>query len=226
MDELFLTYNFNKKPTYIDKENIPNFERLSVISDITLPDFYNQDKKEIVINDINEQSENTSSTIPSSPAPIKQSVNLTNYKPEGKTIIGGDKEKFIKQFTPYAEKISKATGIDKNFLIAKAGLETGWGKSMYGYNFGNVTAGKNWKGEVINRGDKNAKGEAITQKFRKYKSLDDSSNDYINFIQSSRYKGLRGLSAEDAANYIGTTGYAEDPNYSKKILNILQNLNM
>lgn len=41
MDELFLTYNFNKKPTYIDKENIPNFERLSVISDITLPDFYN-----------------------------------------------------------------------------------------------------------------------------------------------------------------------------------------
>jgi flagellum-specific peptidoglycan hydrolase FlgJ len=42
-------------------------------------------------------------------------------------------------------------------------LESGWGKSAQGdYNFGNITAGKYWKGRIVEGGDKNKKGEDIT----------------------------------------------------------------
>ncbi|RJU22900.1 hypothetical protein DXA05_26115, partial [Bacteroides sp. AM54-2NS] len=51
------------------------------------------------------------------------------------------------------------------------------------YNFGNLTTGSSWKGDYVTGNDKNAKGEAIKQKFRSYNSMDEYAADKIQFLK-------------------------------------------
>lgn len=69
-------------------------------------------------------------------------------------------------------------------LLAQDALESNWGKSAQGkYNFGNLTTGSSWKGDYVTGNDKNAKGEAIKQKFRSYNSMDEYAADKIQFLK-------------------------------------------
>ncbi len=69
-------------------------------------------------------------------------------------------------------------------LLAQDALESSWGKSAQGkYNFGNLTTGSSWKGDYVTGNDKNAKGEAIRQKFRSYNSMDEYAADKIQFLK-------------------------------------------
>lgn len=69
-------------------------------------------------------------------------------------------------------------------LLAQDALESSWGKSAQGkYNFGNLTTGSSWKGDYVTGNDKNAKGEAIKQKFRSYNSTDEYAADKIQFLK-------------------------------------------
>lgn len=69
-------------------------------------------------------------------------------------------------------------------LLAQDALESSWGKSAQGkYNFGNLTTGSSWKGDYVTGNDKNAKGEAIKQKFRSYNSMDEYAADKIQFLK-------------------------------------------
>ena len=64
-------------------------------------------------------------------------------------------------------------------LLAQDALESSWGKS----NFGNLTTGSSWKGDYVTGNDKNAKGEAIKQKFRSYNSMDEYAADKVQFLK-------------------------------------------
>lgn len=69
-------------------------------------------------------------------------------------------------------------------LLAQDALESSWGKSAQGkYNFGNLTTGSSRKGDYVTGNDKNAKGEAIKQKFRSYNSMDEYAADKIQFLK-------------------------------------------
>ena len=69
-------------------------------------------------------------------------------------------------------------------LLAQDALESSWGTSAQGkYNFGNLTTGSSWKGDYVTGNDKNAKGEAIKQKFRSYNSMDEYAADKIQFLK-------------------------------------------
>lgn len=69
-------------------------------------------------------------------------------------------------------------------LLAQDALESSWGRSAQGkYNFGNLTTGSSWKGDYVTGNDKNAKGEAIKQKFRSYNSMDEYAADKIQFLK-------------------------------------------
>lgn len=122
----------------------------------------------------------------------------------------------------------KRAGLNDNAiknLIAKNALESGWGKSAQGdYNFGNITAGKSWTGRIVEGGDKNAAGKAITQKFRAYDSLDDYVKDEIQFLTNlydfnqddDISKFLDKLQGGNSAG----RKYAEDPSYKNKVKSI------
>ena len=93
-------------------------------------------------------------------------------------------------------------------LLAQDALESSWGKSAQGkYNFGNLTTGSSWKGDYVTGNDKNAKGEAIKQKFRSYNSMDE--NDDIN-------KFVAKLTGSNK----GKRRYAEATNYAKVLTGV------
>lgn len=93
-----------------------------------------------------------------------------------------------KQWTTELINAYKKAGITNDnairMLLAQDALESSWGKSAQGkYNFGNLTTGSSWKGDYVTGNDKNAKGEAIKQKFRSYNSMDEYAADKIQFLK-------------------------------------------
>lgn len=95
-----------------------------------------------------------------------------------------DRSKWVADLT----SAYKRAGITNNnaikMLLAQDALESGWGKSAQGkFNFGNLTTGAKWKGDYVDGRDKNAKGEAIKQRFRSYNSMDEYAADKIQFLK-------------------------------------------
>lgn len=116
-------------------------------------------------------------------------------------------------------------------VIAQACLETGYGSSqmMLKANaiFG-IKAGGSWKGKVYNAKTNevyNNKTVTISATFRAYDSLGESIKDYFDLIcKSSRYSGaLHQNNYIECISAIIRGGYATDPSYVKKIIQIVVN---
>ncbi|WP_200821383.1 flagellar assembly peptidoglycan hydrolase FlgJ [Oceanicoccus sp. KOV_DT_Chl] len=147
-------------------------------------------------------------------------------------LFDGSSEKFIEYLYPMAEKAAKKLGVEPEFLLAQAALETGWGKKVTGlgektsFNFFNIKADQRWQGSTVTVPTLEIKnGVAVKEiaAFRAYSSPEQSFNDYAEFIsQSPRYQ--QALQAENSEQYIQSleaAGYATDPNYSEKIIRII-----
>ena len=111
-------------------------------------------------------------------------------KPVTKTVSSTWKSPYTnrKQWSTELINAYKKAGITNDnairMLLAQDALESSWGKSAQGkYNFGNLTTGSSWKGDYVTGNDKNAKGEAIKQKFRSYNSMDEYAADKIQFLK-------------------------------------------
>lgn len=112
-------------------------------------------------------------------------------------------------------------------LLAQDALESSWGRSAQGkYNFGNLTTGSLWKGDYVTGNDKNAKGEAIKQKFRSYNSMDEYAADKIQFLKRlydfDENDDINKFVAKLTGSNKGKRRYAEARNYAdtlKKVYN-------
>lgn len=119
--------------------------------------------------------------------------------------------------------------IPLSVLIAQAALESGWGESgltLYGNALFGIKAGKTWVGKIYNARTKevyNGTVFDVTASFRAYDSWRESIVDYINFIISNkRYEDV--LAESDpysACSELQYAGYATDPNYAEKLINII-----
>ena len=161
------------------------------------------------------------SDVVTSPNPATPSKGWSNpYK--------GNKDKWIADITA----AYKRTGLNDNAiknLIAKNALESGWGNSARGdFNFGNITPGSNWTGRFVTGNDHNAAGQAITQKFRAYNSIDDFVKDEVSFLTS-----LYDFNPNDdfdtfigklQGNNKGKRRYAEATNYTSAVRNVYDNI--
>lgn len=116
-------------------------------------------------------------------------------------------------------------------VIAQACLETGYGASqmMLKANaiFG-IKAGGSWRGKVYSSKTNevyNNKTVTINATFRAYDSLSESIKDYFNLIcNSSRYRGaLHQNNYIECISAIVSGGYATDPSYVRKIIQIVTN---
>ena len=118
--------------------------------------------------------------------------------------------------------------------IAQAALETGWGTSalMTKANayFGIKATG--WKGKVYNSATLECyDGKTYTNVnacFRAYDSVEASVKDYFDLITgSSRYSAaVNEKDAKKAITAIKNGGYATDPTYIDKIMNIINSYNL
>ena len=110
-------------------------------------------------------------------------------------------------------------------LLAQDALESSWGKSAQGkYNFGNLTTGSSWKGNYVTGNDKNAKGEAIKQKFRSYNSMDEYAADKVQFLKRlydfDENDDINKFVAKLTGSNKGKRRYAEATNYAKVLTGV------
>lgn len=147
----------------------------------------------------------------------------------------GSAKEFVEQLRPHAQRGAEALGIDSEFIMAQAALETGWGQSVpadgrgTSFNVFGIKAQSDWSGERIWSKTLEYSGEqfeSVREPFRRYQSLGDSVDDYVNFLQQNpRYQdALKAATqgAEAFAQELGKAGYATDPQYSEKIIGVMQ----
>tara|TARA_R110002095_G_scaffold97941_5_gene86000 strand:+ start:1945 stop:2940 length:996 start_codon:yes stop_codon:yes gene_type:complete len=176
-------------------------------------------------------------------ASIKQAAE-TQAAPvtaSGKTASAGipqdrfdSPEQFIQQLMPVAEGVAAAAGVAPEMLVAQAALETGWGKYLprhtdgsSSHNLFGIKADQRWSGERVTTTTLEFRdGLAQREKaaFRAYGSYEQSMQDYVQFLsQSPRYQAAL-EQAHDPRSYtqqLQLAGYATDPDYSNKIMGIL-----
>lgn len=104
-------------------------------------------------------------------------------------------------------------------LVSQDALESAWGRSAQGkFNFGNLTTGAKWKGDYVTGNDKNAKGEAIKQKFRSYNSMDEYAADKVQFLKRlydfDENDDINKFVAKLTGSNKGKRRYAEATNYA------------
>lgn len=134
-----------------------------------------------------------------------------------------------RQWTTELINAYKRAGITNDnairMLLAQDALESSWGKSAQGkYNFGNLTTGSSWKGDYVTGNDKNAKGEAIKQKFRSYNSMDEYAADKVQFLKRlydfDENDDINKFVAKLTGSNKGKRRYAEATNYAKVLTGV------
>lgn len=145
-------------------------------------------------------------------------------------------ESFVSSMMPYAEKAAKALGVEPSLLLAQAALETGWGQKVVknargsSNNLFNIKADRSWQGEKVTTQtlefhDNTPVKE--TAAFRSYSSYQDSFNDYVRFLNDNpRYEVAlqRRGDSESFIRDIQHAGYATDPDYADKVLQVQQKI--
>ena len=125
-------------------------------------------------------------------------------------------------------KSATEKGVQNPEAIASLGadqtsLETGYGKHMVGNNAFGIKA-KEGAGQVSASTQEFENGHMVTkqQNFRAYDKPEDSTNDYIDFLQKNkRYAAvLAAKNSDEAVAAQAKTGYATDPNYGRKLASI------
>jgi len=141
-------------------------------------------------------------------------------------------KEFISKFGEAIIFATQGTPLFPSVKAAQAALETGWGKHTIGdaKNLFGIKATGNktpyWDGSVYNASTKevyNGNTVTITGGFRAYQSYSDSIRDHSHLLMTlSRYKPvLAATTPEEQARVIQVAGYATDPDYAKKLIDII-----
>lgn len=136
-----------------------------------------------------------------------------------------DRSKWVADLTSAYKRAGITNDNAIKMLLAQDALESGWGKSAQGkFNFGNLTTGAKWKGDYVDGRDKNAKGEAIKQRFRSYNSMDEYAADKIQFLKRlydfNENDDINKFTAKLTGANKGKRRYAEATNYAKLLTGV------
>lgn len=145
-----------------------------------------------------------------------------------------DNGAFVAQLVSPARDVARQSGIPHQLIIAQAALESGWGNRQIltregtpSHNLFGIKATPDWKGETTEITTTEYSGgvaKKVQATFRVYKNYADALRDYAALItHNPRYqKILHSPSLEKAAYVLQNGGYATDPNYAKKLINIIR----
>src|SRR5690606_1987386 len=138
---------------------------------------------------------------------------------------------FINEVAPGAIETYQKYGILPSIIIAQAILETGRGKSRIGNNIFGIKAGSNWKGKTRTAQAseyRNGKWVSTTATLRDYDAVAESIMDYAELVGTApRYEAVRNAKDyKEAARALQEAGYATDPEYAQKLINIIEQNNL
>ncbi|TFW17974.1 glycoside hydrolase family 73 protein [Duganella callida] len=162
---------------------------------------------------------------------------------------------FIAQLAPAAVASAKVTGIPASFVVAQAALESGWGTAkpaVNALNLFNIKADASWTGAAWQMASQEyvaGRTVLVPAKWRMYPSWQASVEDHAAFLKKNkRYAacfappdwtspagrqllvkcGNSAALARPAwfAMQIAAAGYATDPAYLDKVLQVLRGHNL
>ncbi|MDH5435364.1 MAG: flagellar assembly peptidoglycan hydrolase FlgJ [Gammaproteobacteria bacterium] len=166
---------------------------------------------------------------------IQPAMPFNPVQHEKNTDIYKSKQSFVEGVWPHAQQAAKSLGVDPTVLVAQAALETGWGKhamkdaqGQQSHNLFGIKADNRWQGKTVSVMTTEYADGVVSReraKFRAYDSPKASFEDYVNFIKNSpRYQEALGQ-AQNSQGYVQglqEAGYASDPAYASKIMQILR----
>lgn len=133
-------------------------------------------------------------------------------------------EAYIQKFSDIAVEEMYRSGIPASITLAQGILESNSGRSYLASKANNhfgIKCHRDWKGETA-RYDDDAKNEC----FRKYKNPAESYRDHSDFLRyRDRYKFLFDYDIKDYRSWahgLKKAGYATDPAYAKKLINLIE----
>lgn len=143
-------------------------------------------------------------------------------------------EDFILELVVPAKVVAGKTGIPVSFTIAQAALESAWGESKLakaGKNLFGVKADKSWTGPVVlmpTREFIDGKWITIDAGWREYEDWQECLDDHSRFLMNNkRYKvAFSHTDGPGFADEVARAGYATDPDYAKKIKQIISAHNL
>ncbi|MEC5318480.1 flagellar assembly peptidoglycan hydrolase FlgJ [Brenneria populi subsp. brevivirga] len=145
-------------------------------------------------------------------------------------------ENFVSRLSVPAQMASRQSGIPHHLIIAQAALESGWGQREIptedgrpSHNLFGIKAGGSWRGpvtEITTTEYEQGVAKKVKASFRVYGSYIEAIGDYVKLLtQNPRYAGVANAgSAEQAAHALQNAGYATDPQYAKKLVNMIQQM--
>ena len=136
---------------------------------------------------------------------------------------------FVEKIGVLASEDMKKSGILASLTIAQAILESAWGTSALAqapnYNLFGIKGTYNGNYCEFNTSEYlNGQWITVKAKFRKYPSWAESLADHSALFNTyDRYANLRGCTDYKlACRYVREDGYATDPSYTSKLINIIE----
>lgn len=147
-----------------------------------------------------------------------------------------NKQVFISEIAPEAQAMDREYHVPASVTIAQAILESNWGtselSSRYHNLFGIKGTGPNSQ-SLATKEYVNGRWIVTTGQFKVYDTWNDSIKDHTQLMlngTSSNHNNYYGVTHasnyKDAAIALQRAGYATDPNYASKLINIIQNYNL
>lgn len=154
------------------------------------------------------------------PAALPSVVTTT---PVGADGTQSPRDQFIKA-------AASRLGVPETAIRAQLTLEAGakGDKTIGNFNFGNIKAGKSWKGNsrsaLVPEYTKSGEEYKTRAAFRSYKDPESAAEDYAALIAKRFPKALGAKNATEYAQGLQAGGYATDPKYVDKITGIASRL--
>lgn len=235
------TENTDSGKTSKDKQHNALVEKMlsdnnKIRSDIDIPFAASYQAQNIVNNQAgNTISQFTLSELEKKSAKKQNQLASVNISTAQTSPIFAQPQDFVSALIVPAQKVQQQLGVPFEVVIAQAALETGWGQKIIkgqngdsSNNLFNIKADSRWAGDKVTKDTLEFEQGAMVKKsepFRTYQSLNDSVDDYIDFLSTSeRYQEALQSSGnvEHFLQGLQKAGYATDPQYADKILGTLK----
>ncbi len=167
---------------------------------------------------------------------IKLENNLKNQQElaqrQAEEVVKNHHE-FVKTLLPKTEELYKDYGILPSITLAQAILESNWGKSTLGSEYHNlfgIKAGpQERKVHLETQEYVDGQWKTILADFKVYDSFDDSLEDHTKlFVRGTSWNHnqyeavLKAKDYKEGARALQLSGYATDPGYEAKLIEIIE----
>ena len=145
-------------------------------------------------------------------------------------IDSSSRDAFLRSIAPYAQQVERDTGVSAAIMMGIAANETGSGRFARGNNLFGIKGANPDTGATFNSPTwevENGRRVETTANFRAYDTPEGSFRDFVRFLHdNSRYRNAVALIGDPTAfiRAIHAAGYATDPDWSSKVLNIASSI--